>query len=600
VSQEPETKVATKVSHSFINLIGRMWKHLSQRRKRQFKSLTMLMVVSSFAEMISIGAVLPFLGVLTAPSQVFAYPMMQPIIEFFGYEQPNQLMLPITITFIIATVIAGATRVTLLYVNTRLSFAAGADISFNIYRRMLYQSYAVHTSHNSSELINGIITKTGRVIYGMFIPLLSLISSIVLLSTILITLIVINPTLALSTIVGFGGIYGVIILATRLRLAKNSQLIANNSTQVVKSLQESLGGIRDILIDGNQEFYCRIYRNADLPLRRAEGDNHIISNSPRFLIEALSMIGIAIVAYSMSQGTDAFTVAIPVLGALAISAQRLLPILQQGYSSISTMKASKSSIIDTLLFLDNKLPDLIHNSVDNPLPFEKKINLHNLSFRYSSDAAWVLKDIDFTIAKGSRIGFIGETGSGKSTLLDIIMGLLEPNEGELIIDGVPMTEANIRSWQTHIAHVPQNIYLADTTLYENIAFGIPPHKIDKDRVKKTASQAHISEVIESWPKKYETHVGERGVRLSGGQRQRIGIARALYKKADVIILDEATSALDNETEQDVMAAINDLSDELTILIIAHRLTTLKDCDQIVEIGKCGELKKRSYKQLLNL
>ncbi|MCW8901343.1 MAG: ABC transporter ATP-binding protein/permease [Gammaproteobacteria bacterium] len=585
---------------SLIQLIERLWKHLSQRRQKQFSLLILLMLIASLAEMVSIGAVLPFLGVLTAPEHIFAAPVMQPIIVFFGYEKPEQLMLPITIGFIVATLAAGVTRLTLLYVTTRLSFAAGADISINIYRRTLYQSYDVHTSRNSSELINGIINKTNTVIYGIFMPVLTLISSIIILVVILITLLIIDPFIALGAIVGFGGIYGGIIWATRRRLAGNSKLIADNSTQVIKSLQEGLGGIRDILIDGSQELYCSIYRNADLPLRRAQGDIHIISGSPRFLIEALGMMLIAMVAYFMTQHTDGFTSAIPVLGALAIGAQRLLPILQQGYSSISGIKAAESSVIDTLSLLDQEISEFIQNTNLKSIPFKQKIKLNNLSFRYGNENSWVLKNINLTITKGSRVGFIGETGSGKSTLLDIVMGLLKPTEGTFIVDNQLVTAVNIQSWQVHVAHVPQNIYLADSTLYENIAFGVPLDKIDKERVRHAARQAHIAEVIESWPKKYQTFVGERGIRLSGGQKQRIGIARALYKNADLIILDEATSALDNETEQAVMEAINELSDDLTILIIAHRLTTLKNCDQIIELGNSGILRTGDYKKLVNL
>ena len=211
----------------------------------------------------------------------------------------------------------------------------------------------------------------------------------------------------------------------------------------------------------------------------------------------------------------------------------------------------------------------------------------------------VLNNLNLTIQKGSRIGFIGVTGSGKSTLLDIIMGLLQPTEGTIEIDALPLTTSNNRAWQAHIAHVPQAIFLADSTIEDNIAFGVPKDKIDKTRVKQAARQAQVADIIESWPKKYQTYVGERGIRLSGGQRQRIGIARALYKQADVIIFDEATSALDNETEQAVMHAIESLGDNLTILIIAHRLTTLKKCTQIVEMGDGGIKRIGSYEDIVS-
>ena len=556
------------------------------------------MITGAISETASIGAVLPFLGILTAPNELFSHPFMQPFITAFGYETPNQLILPLTIGFILAALLAGTVRLTLLYVSTKLSFATGADISINIYERTLYQTYGVHISRNSSELINGIINKINTVISGVLMPFLLLISSSMILIAILIALLVFDPIIALTSIVSLGGFYGSIIWATRRHLEIRSRHVADKSTQVIKSLQEALGGIRDILIDGSQGQFCRIYRNSDLPLRHAQGDIHIIGISPKFVVEVLGMTVIAIVAYQMSQNSNGFNAAIPILGAIAIGAQRILPVLQQGYGAVSAIRGGKSSLIDTLDLLDQAVPNSIDNLKITPLTFQKEIRLKGVGFRYHSEASWGLKDINIRIKKGSRVGFIGETGSGKSTLLDIVMGLLLPSEGMISIDGCPVTAINLNAWQNHLAHVPQNIYLIDSTISENIAFGVPKDQIDISLVRKVAIQAQISELIESWPEKYETFVGERGIRISGGQRQRIGIARALYKKTNIIIFDEATSALDSKTEQAVMDAIDNLDKNLTILIIAHRLTTLKNCDQIIELGNERVVRTGRYKDLI--
>jgi ATP-binding cassette subfamily B protein len=232
-----------------------------------------------------------------------------------------------------------------------------------------------------------------------------------------------------------------------------------------------------------------------------------------------------------------------------------------------------------------------------PMAFHSAIHLDHLSFRYQTDAPWVLRNINLTIPKGSRIGFIGTTGCGKSTLLDIVMGLLKPIEGALKVDDTSIDVVNRRAWQANIAHVPQTIFLADSTIAENIAFGVPKDQIDLERVRQAAAQAQVAQIIEAWPEQYNSFVGERGVRLSGGQRQRIGIARALYKKADVIIFDEATSALDNETEESVIQAIENLRSDITILIIAHRLTTLRNCTQIIELGNQGVQRTLTYDQI---
>jgi len=577
-----------------------LWRHFSKRRQKQFSLLLILMFAASLAEIISIGAVLPFLGILTAPEQVYHHQLMQPVIQILALTEPKQLILPLTILFISAALLSAVIRLTLLYAMTRLSYATGADLSINIYRRTLYQEYEVHVSRNSSEVINGIITKTGGVIGGVISPSLNLISSSILLVGILGALFAINPTIALSASIGFGLLYWMIIRYTKSHLKKNSKTIADQSTQMIKSLQEGLGGIRDVLIDGTQGFYCKLYRNADLPLRRAAGDNAFIGGSPRYAMEAIGMTLIAGLAYLMTQQADGIISIIPVLGALALGAQRLLPVLQQAYASYSTIKAVKSSFEDVLTLLDQPLPEYAGQPLPEPIPFSKEIKLNNLSFRYNKDTPWVLKNVNLSLKKGSRIGFIGTTGSGKSTLLDIIMGLLPPSEGELNIDNQTINNQNRRAWQAHIAHVPQNIYLSDSTIEENIAFGVAKELIDHQRVKKAAYQAQIAELIEGWKDGYQTFVGERGIRLSGGQRQRIGIARALYKQANVLILDEATSALDNETEQAVMDATEGLDKELTVLIIAHRLTTLKGCDKIVKIGKNNVIKILSYKEALKI
>ena len=555
------------------------------------------MLLASFAEIISIGAVLPFLAVLTAPSHIFEHPTAQPFIQILGLDSADQLLLPITVTFGLAALLAGAMRLLLLWFSTRLSFATGADLSISIYRRTLYQPYAVHVARNSSRVIDGISAKAKGVI-SIIMMVLNLISSSGMLIVILIALLSVDPIIALAAFGGFGLIYGFVIQITRKRLLRNSQRIARASTQVIKSLQEGLGGIRDILIDGSQTTYCQIYRSADFALRDAVSSNTFISTSPRYAVEALAMMLIAALAYILAQQSDGIAKALPVLGALALGAQRSLPLLQQAYGALTNIRSGQASLQDTLELLDQPLPAYADQPATEPLPFWRRISLNQLSFRYSPHTPWVLNNINLSITKGSRVGFIGSTGSGKSTLLDIVMGLLQPTEGTLEIDGQPITARNNRAWQIHIAHVPQAIFLADSSIEENIAFGVSSDQIDHERVRQAARQAQIADIIETWPQQYQTFVGERGIRLSGGQRQRIGIARALYKQADVIIFDEATSALDNETEQAVMQAIEGLSEDLTILIIAHRLTTLKNCTQIVELGNGSILRIGEYQDVV--
>lgn len=568
---------------SISHLLRRLWHHILPRRRVQFILLLALMLLASFAEILSIGSVLPFLGILTSPQLVFDLPILQPIIKALNLTNPEQLLLPLTITFGVAALTAASIRLLLLWSSTRVSFAAGADLSISIYRRTLFQPYAVHCSRNSSEVIDGISGKANGVIYSVILPTLTLVSSSIMLISILVALIIIQPIIALISFGGFGLIYILIVRLTRHQLEVDSQSVALKSTEVIKTLQEGLGGIRDVLIDSSQESYCNIYRDADQKLRRAQGNILFISASPRYVMESLGMILIAGLAYSLAQQTDGFAKAIPILGALALGAQRLLPVLQQAYGSWSHINSGRASLKDTLELLDQPLPDFTNEQVTQ-LPFNKCITLKNLGFSYNDQASHTLNQVNLTIQKGSRVGFIGATGSGKSTLLDIVMGLLQPTNGILEVDGQAITTFNNRAWQAHIAHVPQAIFLTDSTIEENIAFGVPRDLIDHSRVRRAAQYAQIANTIEGWPKQYRTLVGERGVRLSGGQRQRIGIARALYKQADVIIFDEATSALDSETEKAVMHSIENLSRDLTLLIIAHRTSTLKNCTEIIELS----------------
>jgi len=580
------------------NLLVRLWHHLSRRRRRQFGMLMGLMLVSAFVEVVSLGAVLPFLGILVAPEHVFNHPTVADMAQAWGITSADQLVLPLTVAFAAAALIAGAIRILLLWASTRLAFASGADLGIEVYRRTLYQPYRVHVARNSSEVISGITNKVNGVVFGVLLPLLTLVSSTVLLVAIMLALIAIDPMVASVAAVGFGASYALITWKSRRRLQRNSQRIAYEQTQVVKALQEGLGGIRDVLLDGTQPVYCDIYRQADHPLRRAQGNNVFIGGSPRPAMEALGMVLIAALAYALSRQVGGIATALPVLGALALGAQRLLPALQQIYGAWAGIAGNHASLADTIELLDQPLPAELLQPVPAPLLFQDAVRFDAVRFRYANDGPWVLGGLNLTIPKGARVGFVGSTGSGKSTTLDLLMGLLMPTEGELLVDGQPISGNRLRAWQRSIAHVPQSIYLADTTLAENIAFGVPPEAIDLDRVQQAARQAQIADFIESRPEGYNAFVGERGIRLSGGQRQRIGIARALYKQASVLVFDEATSALDNATEQSVMDAIEGLSSDLTILLIAHRLTTVRRCDTIVELEHGRVVAQGTYEQLI--
>jgi ATP-binding cassette, subfamily B, bacterial PglK len=557
-----------------------------------------LTVVSAIGEIASIGAVIPFIGALTEPDRLMKWPIIARFAHALGIETSGQLLLPLTVGFVVIALLAGAVRMLLLRASAHVTFASGADLSSEVYRRTLYQPYSVHVARNSSEVISGITNKVGSTVLGIMLPMMTLISSSVSLIATLTALVIIDPGLALGAGFGFGTCYGVITWFSRRRLRANSRRIATEYTLVVKALQEGLGGIRDVLLDGSQPAYCEVYRHADQALRRAQGENVFIAQSPRFSMEALGMVTIAVLAFALSRQPHGVSAGLPILGALALGAQRLLPALQQVYGAWAAIAGSHASFEDTVDLLDQPLPPDAMVPRPAPLPFRDEIKFDDVSFRYTNDGPWVIDHLNLVIPKGARVGLVGGTGSGKSTTLDLLMGLLSPSKGSIAIDGLVLGGGAVRAWQACIAHVPQSIFLADTSLLQNIAFGTPPDAIDLERVRLAAQRAQIFEFIDSTQEGFETMVGERGVRLSGGQRQRIGIARALYKEASVLVLDEATSALDNSTERSVMDAIDGLSRDLTVIMIAHRLSTVRRCDTIVELEHGKVVAQAPYDQLL--
>lgn len=570
-------------NEKLFGLLKRLFDHLDRSRKKQFLLLLLLMVVASFAEIVTIGAILPFLGVLTAPDKVFNHPKFSYFVERFDFQSADELLLPVTIFFGVTVLIVAVVRLSLLFFQTRVSFATGAEIGAQIFRKTLYQPYSVHIGRNSSEVIVGVYSKASTVGHGVLLPLLNIVSGSFMLITVLAALVAIEPLTAIGALLGFGSLYAMVLWVSRKWLLEKSETVSRASEVAMKSLQEGLGGIRDVLINGKQEAFCEHYRKANDSLCQAQQSIIQLSQSPRYVMEAVGIVTIAILAYFYSSRAEDQAMVVPVLGSFALGAQRLLPALQGAFQSWTALRGTQAVLSDVCDLLDQPVGVDLYLSRDKILPFEQEICVSNVSFAYSGTGAQVLNQIDFIVEKGERVGFVGTTGSGKSTLLDIVMGLLTPTEGDLMVDGVVVDEANSDSWQMNIASVPQSIYLSDSSVSENIAFGVPLSEIDHDRVIQAAEHAQISEVIDAMEGRYSAMLGERGVRLSGGQKQRMGIARALYLQASVIVFDEATSALDDQTEIAVMEAIDSLSPDLTILMIAHRISTLKNCSKIIEI-----------------
>tara|TARA_B100000242_G_scaffold145628_1_gene103809 strand:- start:1755 stop:3077 length:1323 start_codon:yes stop_codon:yes gene_type:complete len=436
--------------------------------------------------------------------------------------------------------------------------------------------------------------KTQNSLESLFVIL----SASVLAFLILVSLLILNPQLTLIIFLSIFIIYLLIVKNIQSKLLKNSKIISQSNTNLIKMLQESFGGIREILINNNQNYFIKLFVKEDYFMRERLETSKFYKKSPKYFIEALGII-LLIIASIFIVIVQKNENIIPLLGFIAFSFQKLLTSSQNiygGWSSICSLNSSVLAVLETLSLKPRK--DLKVET--KPLKINKKIVLDKVVFKHENQNSAILNGIDLIINKGEMIGIIGKTGSGKSTLLDIINGLLRPISGDLIIDNKKIygekDDNNLKMWQKNIAHVPQNIFLSNDSILNNIAFGIEPNLIKKSRVIEAANNACFSNDIEKMPLKYKTFVGERGGNLSGGQLQRLGIARALYQKKDLLILDEITSSLDINTENQIIDLLDGLSSDLTIIIIAHRLNTLKNCDKVFELSE-GKLTQIRYKKI---
>lgn len=581
-----------------VKLLLELWSFFEFKRKLWFLFLLFLMIIASLAEMVSIGAALPFLISLTDPNTLFKNELASPIIARFGILRAEDLITPLTVSFCIAAVFSGVLRLLVLWMNARFSVSTGSFISNKLYVNLIYQSYSIQINRNSSSMI-GVITNKVNSVIGIILNVANFFSSVLMLLIVLGSFAIALPEIALPTFLGFTFVYVIILGLTKGKLKKASEDIAFSTTRMIHILQESFGGIRDILISSLQSIYVTEYKKSDLKLRKAQGSNYFIGQFPRFVVESIGLVLIAVFAFYFIQKAENGKLFIPVLGMITLGAQRILPVLQTAYASISGIRGEQIALMDVLRLLNETNTSINRERyTSGSLDFHNTLEFNNVSFKYTSDGKHILKNICFSITKGQSIGVIGKTGAGKSTFIDILMGLLIPTDGQLIVDGVVLNETNVGLWQSNIAHVPQNIFLIDSTIKDNIIFSRKGDVFDENLFKKVCYWARVDEFANNLELQYETKVGERGINLSGGQRQRIGIARALYKGAKVLVFDEATSSLDSATEDFIVESISGISTGITIIMIAHRITSLKTCDSIIEINESGVINRGQFSDLM--
>jgi ATP-binding cassette subfamily B protein len=557
-------------------------------------------VFAAFGEVANLAALLPVLRLLAYPKLSFHS------LGWLGGGlqdlESSQLLLLFGFGFMVVVVISSSLRLLTIYFEHRLTGLIAVDLGAHVFRSVLSRPYPWHLQHNSSAILANVtkdvesVARTFKNLLALFINL-----SIILLLGLALLIFAPGPMSALASILSLA--YIITYRFTSASLSSDGARSNGAYKQAIKAAQEALGGIRDILLDRTQPTFQKQFYKSSRDQYLAMASIDFKAQSPRYVIEGFSLVVLVGFCLVLAFHGENLADMLPLLGTMVVGAYRILQPLQQCFVGFSLLQSNNDSLKQLLPFLSSELGNngtAYRDQVGSPIAFDSELTLQKVSFAYQRSFPPVLQDLQLTIPVGTRIGLVGSTGSGKTTCCDLILGLLQPSKGRVLIDGIDLhAQPNLlASWQRSIAHVPQHIFLSDASFAENIAFGHPNHEIDHELVRSAASQALISDVIESYPGGYDSQVGERGVRLSGGQRQRIGIARALYKQARVLVLDEATSALDNSTEAQVMETIYGLDRRLTLILIAHRLSTVRSCDQIVLL-ESGSIKAfGSYESLM--
>jgi ATP-binding cassette, subfamily B, bacterial PglK len=563
--------------------------------------LIIMILLMAIVDTIGVASILPFMLVLTNPEVIetnIAINKIFQISKIFGVKNNQQFFFVLGTFVFVILIISLIFKAITTYAISRFIQMRQYSIGQQLLERYLQQPYSWFLNNHSAELGKNILSEVEQVVVNGLNPMMELISKSIISVALITLLIIINIKIALITGLTLGISYIIVFYIAKKNLKVIGEKRLKSNELRFKAVSESFGAIKEIKVSGMEKIYVKMFSNPAKTLASTMASAIIIRQLPRFILEAIIFGGIMLLILFFLSKTGSFIAVIPIISLYVFAGYRLMPALQQIYSSISQL----TFIGPSLDKICNEIKDLKKfKPIKNQelLSFNKKITLKNIDYNYPNSSRTVLSDISLSIISNTTVGLVGTTGSGKTTVVDIILGLLEPQKGTLEVDEKVINKYNIRAWQSSIGYVPQHIYISDDTIASNIAFGINPEDINQEAVEKASKIANLHEfVINELPEKYHTSIGERGVRLSGGQRQRIGIARALYHEPKVLVLDEATSALDNLTEEAVMDAINNLGNNITIILIAHRLSTVKNCDTIFLLNKGQLVNKGTFDELI--
>lgn len=575
---------------------------LSFHERKRLVMLFILSIISSLLDMMGVASIVPFIAVLSTPGLIETNSILITLFKFlntFGIITIQEFFFTLGALVFLLLVISITFKAFFNYLQTHFVQTLEFSIGKRLIEGYLSQPYSWFLSRHSADLGKNILSEVSQIIGSGFQPFIALISNSLLVISLITLLIIFDPKIALTVGLSIGLVYVLIFYFVHNYLNRSGKKRLIHNQMRFTSVSEVFGAAKEVKIGGLEQAYINNFSNSAKIFARSQVSANIIGQLPRYILEAIAFGGILLILLYSIAKTGTFNNALPIISLFVFAGYRLMPTMQQIYSCCTQLTFVSPSLNKLYNDLKNLKP-FNENQNLSILPFNKAITLNNIYYTYPNSTRTILKDINLIIPAKSSVGFVGTTGSGKTTTADIILGLLEPQKGTLEVDGKVITKLRLRSWQKSIGYVPQHIYLSDDTVAANIAFGAEPKDIDQNMVEKVAKIASLHEfVLNELPKQYQTTIGERGVRLSGGQRQRIGIARALYHNPRVLILDEATSALDSQTEQIVMDAINNLNKDITIIIIAHRLNTVRNCD-IVFIFSKGQLTgKGKFEEIKN-
>ena len=584
-----------------FDLVHKLHTIVTPGERKKLYGLTLAMVLIALLDMVGVASIFPFLKVVSTPDIIQTNAKLKWCYGILGFHDNNSFIIALgglTLTILVFSNVFRSLVTTML---TRITWTQHGTIAARLLTQYLYEPYVFFLNRNSAGLTNHLMAEVGRVVGYVLMPSVEMFAKTVFVLMVFALLVVVNPLVTLCVSAAMGGSYALVYFCFRDKLASTGAANRAYAESMYKVLNEAFGGVKEIKLLGKEDAFIERFFQPAKKIVDNYCSQSLIATIPKYAFESLAFGGILLITIYSVVINKNYQEAIPMIGLYTLAAYRLIPALQQIFQSISSIRFGLSaldSVYDDMLNFRNYAEEK-QAGTRQSLPFQRDIQFRNLSFKYPKSEKNVIDNFSLVINSNTTVGFVGGTGAGKTTVIDILLGLLTPQDGGILVDGVKIGVDNLRNWQKNIGYVPQHIYICDDTVTRNIAFGVPDHEIDTKAVQKAAQLANIHDfIMNELPRGYETEVGERGIRLSGGQRQRIGIARAMYHNPAILVFDEATSALDGITEDTILDAIRNLAHKKTIAIIAHRLSTVKECDIIYLLEQGRIVDQGTYEELL--